>query len=400
MYTLLTGAALFSDWTHLRTENITGNISRNLLYGFTGAVPTSFSEIPFDTSNPFELMRNCETAIQFQTNLSADSNGGMNRAQGQHLRTHIPTKQPYLDPTYNKWSISPKAILPEQFWQDDRNGNIDNEESTWGNDSGVNVYSLTVKNTLKWDYRYNAMCLGLNHFWNKYRVRDRLLDLQNPINPYDNLGYDYYSEWPLGGRYPYNWPMVQEFEEEITVDSFDYFRGWYSGNQNSPTSVTLDRWDEATETWVDEQTISIDESAEIQYQDLAVAMTGRVFRFRFGDTGGSNLYFGYFRLLTSTPPTARPSTDITWGLVCPYSQGMSGFDDFLDRYSYSTSTREFFTVQNQYPNPALRNKQVPMLLVDIGDSRNPGTTTLTQSTGVEPGTVPELLDFVIDFNDN
>lgn len=403
MFVFASATSLAHTWAigGKRTQDISSYLHRNIVYGFTGPVPASFDDISFDASSIYDIIRNCETAIQFTMDLD-DLTGieGTTRMTSSHLRTDIATKQPYLDPTYNKWSLSPKLIVPQQFWDDDRNGIPTNINSTWGGNTTNTYLGVAVKSTALIDYRLFAAYAGLQHFWNKYRSRDQLLKLNISDDPYNNPGYDHYSEWPLGGRYPYNWPIVMEYEEETTFDSFEYYKGWYTGTGFSSTTITIDRWDETTETWVDEQILTVNEGVEVQYQDLPVSITGKTFRLRFGDTGSSAMYYAWFRLLTSTPPTARPSTDITWGLVCGYKQTTARFQDYVNRSGYSVNSREFFTVAGQMPNPELDNMQAPMLLVDIGDTANPGTMTLTKARDVSPGDVPELLDFVLDFNDN
>ncbi|SBV38364.1 hypothetical protein BN7874_195 [Phage NCTB] len=401
MYTLFSGPALANSYATHRSDVVSAWQHYNIFYGFTGPVPTSFDDITFDATSPIDVVRNCETAIHFLSDVdtTGQAGPGATRIDSQHLRTLIPTKQPYLDQTYSKWSLTPAVIVGEMFWHDDRNDNTAMVNAEYYINYSANSLSLTVLDLFKYDYRQCSVDFGLQRMWSKYRTRDRMLNLRDGPIPSVGSGYDWYSVQAQGGRYPYNYPSVFEFNEEVTLDSLEYWMGWYSGANYSPTVITLDVWDEATETWVDEQTINVAENTEIQYIELDTHVTGKAFRVKFGGTGGNDCYIGWLRFLTSTPPTAVPSVDITWGLICPFHMGSYSFSEIRDRYGYSVNGREFWVTNGALTNPDLYKREYPQLLVDVGGPNDGNTMTLNKARSIAPGEVPELLNFVLDFND-
>ena len=87
MYTLFSGPALANSYATHRSGVVSAWQHYNIFYGFTGPVPTSFDDIAFDATSPIDVMRNCETAIHFLSDVDTTGQAGPGAARidSQHL---------------------------------------------------------------------------------------------------------------------------------------------------------------------------------------------------------------------------------------------------------------------------------------------------------------------------
>lgn len=368
---------------------------------FTGAVPQSIAEIPFDTQNIYEVAKNMEGCLRYTSTKQSDSTTGRVKYLATQDRTYVGTKMPYFEQDTQKWSYTPKLIVIEQIWDDIRNGNFDNltGSTLWGT-------SLTgsFHNYLQLDYHMSLVSMGLNYQWNKFRTRDFA------IRNFTDYGYySYYgvsSSRNAGNIYP----LVYEYDEAISVDSFEYYRGWFTGDTNSAAYVDIFYWDdtllEGAGDWVLSERVTLAEGgteSPLQFATLVNPITSRAFKLSFGDTASSTLHFAYLRFLSNTSPTTpRTSTDITWGLVIPSQVSTT------TTVNPFTNVYEFNRVRPRHEDNFIVNEktsykgqhQMPVLLVDVGGPHDSDrTVNLTKANNVQPGDVPELLNFIIEFLD-
>lgn len=401
MYSIGSTTTMAESYRNNFLQTYSGWAHYGFLALFTGPVPNSHAEIPFDSGNPLEVFRNMEGGLEFSADLLRDDNTRM-RYLATPGCTHIPSRLPYLEQQYDKWSYTPRVQMMEWAYWDMVNGNYEGLKDTQsGFISGYPGY-------MQRSYYLNACYQGMSYYWNKNRTRDFNIR---------SLGFGNYGRYNYYGNSNRNigniWPLVLEFDEEITVDSLEYYRGWFSGNGNSAAQVTIDVWDATANggegDWLQHEIVPLVESGTetpIQYTELTTEVTGSRFRLSFGDTASSTLHFSWIRLMSSTPPlvVTQTSVDYTWGLVIPYHIDMHAFSYFVDTSDASTvgqnAVRVIMSTADgtvEEPNPD--SQKVGSLLVDVGGPHDNTTVRLTKATGVAQGEVPELLSFITEFLD-
>lgn len=395
MYTIGSTAGIAESYRGNFAETFSGWAHNSFIALFSGPVPADHASAPFDTANPFEIFQNLECSMEFTADLMRDNNTRM-RYHASPKRTFKANNLPYLEQQYDKWSYTPRTMLLEWAFNDMINGNYEGMKE---------IYGSQVTNNMSWVVRrslyMNALYQGHRWLWNRNRVRDHAIR--------DNEGYGFYSYYGMSSnRNAGNiYPLVMEFDEPITVDSLEYYRGWFSSNANSAALVTIDYWDAALNDgagdWVEHETVTLlEEGTEtaIQFTVLQTEVTAQRFRLRLGDTASSPLNFSWIRFLSSTPPVVVLDTqvDLTWGLVLPYKNALARWDEYLEPRSWSTSNGESSQIMiNGDPHPSLH--KIPTMLVDVGGPHGTETVKLTKATGVAQGEVPELLSFVLEFFD-
>jgi hypothetical protein len=369
-----------------------GNVSssRHFLACFTGPVPADHSQIPFDSGDPFEVMKNMESGMIMNATKIPSTRDGDIDISFDPWRTVLHTKQPYFDPTYDKWSYTPKLQLFEFAYNTMLNDQMD-DLSIWSVE--LNSYTSTSQRNHRLNYIYN----GLAYYWTPFRTRD--FGLRDDIN--DHFEYIGISSNRNAGNL---FPWVLEYDEIININSFEYYRGWFSGNGNSSTSVTIEPWDPALNEgaggWGPGVTAAITEAGAdtpIEYVDLGQELTAQRFRLSFGDTASSTFHYSWLRLLgDSTPASTSDGVDLTWGLLIPYANDMSRFSNYKETRIWRPENRgSQIMVNGEYPSSL--NKDIPSMLVDVGDFRHNTTVKLNKARDLQPNEVPEVLNFVLQF---
>lgn len=371
-----------------------GSVSshRAFLALFTGAVPADHSQIGFDSGDPLAIMENMESGMMIQgTKIAAENDGDIDITYDPY-RTSLHNKQPYLDPTYGKWSYTPQIHCFEHAFNDYRNGNLDETRAIWGTNA-INSYDSMAQRNLRLNHMYN----GLEYFWTPFRSRD--------FGRQDGI-YDYYQYIGLSSnRNAANiYPWVLEYNEVIQINSFEYYRGYFASNGNSSTSVTIEPWDETLNggagDWGTGVTASITEAGSttpIEYVDLGQEITAQRFRLSFGDTASSTFHYSWLRLLgDSTPATTSAGVDLTWGLLIPYGVDIGRYSVYIENRLWNAGNRSHHIMENgEFPDTLY--KDIPSILVDVGDFTDNSTVTLNKARNVQPQDVPELLNFILQF---
>lgn len=390
------------------TESVSGDYRHNAFFlGFTGPVPADLESLPFDQSDLFEMYAQAEIGIAFGME-KIDSSDTIAYVSN-HTKTYLTPKQPYLDQRLNKWSFVPVSMLQEDAWKDWKSSNLNSIRAEKGTSNSVGYQRISGyqhSSMIHTEFRYNYIMQGMRFLWNTKRYRDRnLTDVQYDNDASNGKSYNFYSEYSES-RYAYNYPLILEFNEDIEVDSLEYFRGVFSDNRYSSDYADIEVWSDTANDgaggWTQTQRVTLNEdgaSSKAQYIELETIVTGKIFRILFSDANSYSMHFAFIRLLSSTPPTTLPvNTDITWGLILPYHHNAFRFDSFLYRESYVTDVERegWFTDENFIENPEVHKLPIPLLLVDVDDPNRDAAVTLTKARNIESGEVPELLDFTLD----
>jgi hypothetical protein len=343
-------------WQSFRTHFAESNYA--FVHFYTGAIPETFEDIPFDHLNMFEVCNNSKYSQLLEpfhgkpggTTADAVTRFVTNKRLGG-VRQHS------LMERWNKWRLIPRDMYSGQYHNLDRTPVGDNP--AWQT-------SETELRELHFAYRYANQMRG--------DERDRR---------------QYSANWGGGipsNRSAQNAPLICKYEQEVTIDSFEYF-SWSSAN-NTPGTVAVEYWDptllEGAGDWVisDAGIQVYDTFYSRRVIDLAGPITSTQFRFRFGDTGSSSWAFQYFWPLGLEPTWGKDPIDITWALV-------GGWHGAFDSY----------TARNQYDCFEQPEGQYPFMLVDVGPPGSGATIELEQTVGLTGNDEPLIQKFDIEFLD-
>lgn len=322
---------------------------------FSGPIPNSINDLPFDLGNPIEMVRNSVGHILLEWGIDIE-NRRFNyenplvdfNNQSQHL-----FKQHYFDDIRSMWRLMPKLVAREFNIE-----SFDRTDTQSVDDAyrDCTTYSVTTQND------------------------------PNQFQPGNTINQFYFSR----NRYPYNEPLIVEYEQQVTLDLIA-FQQTHSGSLYDNTGMTIEMWDpslnEGAGDWTNSQSISYGGGNTQNEVDLTGrGLTSTKFRVFGNDTGSRGWIMKYFAFFSNTEPTVVPF-DATWALLGTMYHGIVSLHTGND-YNFAQTN-----IDSAYDVPSF-----PYALISLGDAGTEGSMLLQQKNGID-GKVfinPRILTFAFE----
>ena len=308
----------------------------------SGAVPASFNDIPFDASNPIEIGRNCKgfSLMEMERNVTekrfdfqnVTSIYSVNGTSQDLYRQH------WFDTGRNAWRLAPSSIFREPW-----------------------IDSFDPKDAAQVDDAYRDLVT----FSQRCYLDSDLFTAGNSFN----------QSWFSGSRYPYNNPLIFEYDQVVTLDLLS-MQQTHSGSIYDNTGLTIEMWDptlnEGAGGWTNSQAITYGGGNTQNEVDLStLGLISNKFRVSGNDTGSSGWIVKYFHFYSNTEPTVTPF-DITWALIGPSYHGAVAMFNGPD-FDFNTTR----------PDDAYALPRYPFMMVSVGNATTEGSLLLSKSTNID-----------------
>lgn len=375
MLTFKTGPSLaHSTLIFMGSRDSVNDARKNFsCYLFSGPVPASLDDVPFDIHNPFELSRHAEAMTLASMNQKTEEDAAT--LQGDHSVCAIPVKRSVLDTRRNAYRLAPRYtarydLCPEILIEDPGYGTPASRPHLFPNQSPGELDQNSIDS-----YRYQFYYGNMANWYNeKYSG--------SPGNNGNN-----WSEYGvvLSGRYGLsnNQGIFMEFEQDVTVDAFELRQ--YSNTSYTSAQWTLEYWDEDTSSWVAHFTNDTNEVNLNSDQEFYVPIppiTASKFILSPVNTGANNCYIRHASLLSNSAPYNVETVDLTWALIYPTCVDISSPFTRSETESYSQVGR------------------LPIMMTSVGDvSNSDHTIVLGKATGLPGYFFPRILNLNFEFSE-
>lgn len=334
-------------------------------YFFDGTIPNTMDDIPFDTNDMFEVFGNCKYAQQIYANENIQINFGLNSGAGyasaftQFRSLHRLGKPRvfHVDPKWNKWILEPKNIIPSFYIDGDTKKGVPGYEDT----------DTELRN---------------GHFAHRYS--ERIRGFEEDEEEHINGNFSGTVVW--GNRSAQTSPWIIEYDQEVTIDSFEY-KQWSSSNNNPNTMQLIEYWDQTLNGGSGDWVVS-DTAFQLYdhiYPQRSVyritPMTSTRFRFTWGDTGSSSFAVNSWRPMGPEPTWGKDPVNLTWALI-------GGNHNVYNAY-FNRNRTESFGEPGGYP----------FVLVDVSDTSGDGALKLDRATGLDGTYSPLIQNLIFQFKD-
>jgi hypothetical protein len=306
---------------------------------FTGPVPTSIEDMPFDINNVLEVFRNSKGTVlsNFQRNAELNELEFTGPSKTNNGINFTEVKQPYLDVARNKWRLFPRLIVNESSYDTIEAGDLNITDS-------ANAYRHIQSNEMLHTADPDLYVSGNTHS-------------QNYATP---------------NRNPFSDPFILEYDQVVTLDHM-FFNQTHSGWRFDNTFFDIEYWDPTLLSGVGDWS----PSTRISYgggntlNEITIpSLTSDKFRIAGGDTGSLGWIQKCFCFFSDQEPVHEP-IDITWALL---GTQFSGADQLQSGSPYNTRGIKIDNGRAEY--------SLPWLLVSVGDSNQEGALLLSQASGI------------------
>lgn len=365
MFLLNTGPALADSFLDImgRADDY-NQASKPMVYLFSGPIPASLEDIPFDIQHGSAISANAEAAMRITCDalVSPDQK---NIVEGDHYQTWVPIKRSVWDIRRSLWRLASKYQYRYDLWG--------------STDRGIYLEIPSALDTWQRldEYNYRAEGDGLtSHVYQSYWG-----DLKWYNGRAENEATGWYGS-VAGGRYPvsYNHGQAMEFDQDVTVTAVEFRQ--HSNTTYTSNQISLEYWDETAGEYV--QIVESGFNSENEYLwVLPEPITSKKFIFSGVDTGKNNWYLKYVSLMSDVEPYNTDTVDLTWALVVPGLYNMYG-------NAFYESNTESHTEKGRHP----------VLMCEVGSPRDGEHFLTLNATKNLPGYFnPKCLNFNLEFED-
>lgn len=325
-------------------------------FPMAGTMPESFADIPFDPNGNLELHRACKGVCYSRFTVDHES-GKIEYLSPGPDRTPGPEnlfKQHWYDESRSMWNLSPRAAYREKYPLE---------------------FDPTTELSISVQYQ-DLVSIGA-----RSNIDSSLFASGNNNN----------QNYVTGSRYAYNYPIVLEYDQVVTLDHLS-MQQTHSGSSYDNTGCKIEMWDstlnEGAGGWTNQQSISYGGGNTQNEIDLSGrGLTSDKFRVIGNDTGKYGWIWKYFNFLSNTEPTVVPY-DIEWALIGPMFSGATSL--------YSGS---FYNFAGARADTGFGRKEprLPFAMVSVGNAEREGTLVLTQSANIagKVNIEPRIITFSI-----
>jgi len=318
----------------------TSGRDRSYVYLFSGPVPQSLSEIPWDIQNVYDTDRNSIAQVMISGKVREVPNADTYEAF--HNLNVVPVKGSHWDIRRKCWRLFSKTQGRYELHQDylelhpDRADSSDRYSLKPGSEDELSLSNIQ-------HHRWITYFGSFSYYNERYAGSPGIRG-----DNYANYGLNF------GGRYPLSddTGVYMDFGTDVTVDKLELYS--HGSTSYTSTIVAVEIWDEENSQWVehwrnDGTTISFNSESEV-FVDIP-QVTARKFKVSAENTGRYGWHIKHVSLLSSVEPTdAQDTHDITWALVYPHAYDNRA-NDFPRVYASSETTVG----------------QFPILMCSVGD---------------------------------
>lgn len=353
-------------------DSTTGR-DRSYVYLFSGPVPQTLNEIPWDIQNVYDTDRNSIAQIMISGKVREVPNADTYEAF--HNVNVVPIKSSHWDLRRKCWRLFAKTQGRYELHQDYLEANPDRADSS-------DRYSLKPGSE-------NELSLSniQHHRWITYFGSFTYYNERYTGSP--GIQGDSYYNYGLnfGGRYALSddTGVYMDFGTDVTVDKLELYS--HGSTSYTSTIVVVEVWDEDSSQWLehwrnDGATISFNSESEV-FVDIP-QVTARKFKVSAENTGRYGWNIKHVALLSSVEPVgAQDRHDITWALVYPHAFDNRA-NDFPRAYSSSETTVGRF----------------PILMCSVGDITDSNhMLTLNKARDLAGGSFVRCNSFNLKFSE-
>lgn len=358
--------------TFFSSYDSTTSRDRIQAYLFTGPVPETINDIPWDIQNVYDTDYNSIAQVMMIGSVRPNDKSGTYEAF--HNLNTVPVKHSHWDRRRKCWRLMAKTqarndlhpffleMQPERATTD-RVGLLPNQ--------GADLERDNI-DYLRWSYYFGSATYYNERYTGEPGIRGDV---------WKDYGLVFGSRYPLA----YDTGVYFDFGTEVTVDKLEV----YSHGSTSYTCavVVVETWDETNKVWVehwrnDTSEVSFNVQAEILVDIPQV--TARRFRVSGVDTGRYGWYIKHISLLSTVEPAdSNDTSDITWALIYPM-----GFDNRAADFDRRTTQSE------------TQIGRLPILKCSVGDISDPNhVLLLNKAKNMKGGTDVRCTVFNLQFSE-
>lgn len=325
----------------------------------SGPIPATLEDVPFDLNDHYQRFRHCDYA-QTIWGYHADDDGVQPEEAYTRYKSYVKldtVRRHHLD-RYGRWQLKPREIIHGGY-RDHLTGVPLNTAAHDDNE--------TQLRSLHFAYYYSNIYRGDE--WDEYQYTNN------------------FSGATVWNRSAQNAPLIFEFDQDVTANSFEYY-SWTSSN-NAPRFFTVEVYNPtggdgsgAWEATGNDNLQMWDTFYGRTLVDFETPVTGSRIRITFSDTGSSNWALNHISLHGEEPTWGKDPVDLTWALVTGFHSATSGY--------YNRNITESFVSEGNFP----------YLLADVGLPGSGATIELAETTGLVGSDAPNIENFTLEFKDN
>jgi hypothetical protein len=340
-----------------RQDSLSNSLIQSSVYFYTGAVPDTFDDVPFDL-NPNDISRNAIAMSSMNlTHVAAQDVNLRSVIEGNHRACFMPVKHSVWDTRRQKYRVAPRYAMREDL--------SDVYRDTVSSSTYESRITSTLDRTLGDQFYFGDLT------WHNERREN------NSIGFY---ALNYAGRYPLSERRG----LYFEYEQDVTIDAVDFWQ--FADSRYTGAQITIEYWDptllEGAGDWVATTSDAIYDADKEFVWDLPVPITSSRFKVSTPNTGSSAWHIREISLLSSTEPFNVVTADITWALVVPgwVNARANGFSKAItDSYSQEGT--------------------FPYLICDVGQPGDDTLITLNQARNLPGFFNPKILNFSLEFED-
>ena len=351
----------------------TGGRDRSYVYLFSGPVPQSLEEIPWDIQNVYDTDRNSIAQVMISGKVRELPNADTH--ESFHNLNVVPVKSSHWDLRRKCWRLYAKTQGRYELHTDYLEANPDraDESDRYSLKPGSeNELSLNDVQHHRW----------ITYFGSYSYYNERYIGTPGiQGDTWANYGLNF------GGRYSLSddTGLYMDLGKDVTVDKLEV----YSHGSTPYTSgvVVVEVWDETNSVWVehwrnDESVVSFNVESDIIVDIPQV--TARKFKVSGVNTGRYSWHIKHISLLSSVEPDdAQDTHDITWALVYPHA--------------YENRTDDFPRV---YTSSETQVGRLPILMCSVGDITDSNhMLILNKARDLDGGSIVRCNSFNIKFSE-
>lgn len=336
----------------LRTDN------DPLIYLFSGSVPDTIGDVPFNIQNLEEVSRNAEAMLRYQSNVVDSDTEKKSLLEGDHGICHMPIKRSVMDVQRGMYRLAPRyqgrylnsLEYSNEFptnrddWFEPLNGEPDQDD-----------------------------LFGLNYqvYYGDYGWRNERVEGNTYAANYSMLA---------SNRFPFanDNGILMEFEQPVEVTHLEVWQA-FDHRYTAPV-FNIETFNAGTGLWEVAATVDVPDNDQNNIAPLSVPITADKFIVSAVDTGSLNWYYRHISLLSTTAPYNVETVDLTWGLMYPWDGGLNAFG--VDR----GMTASFNDIGRW-----------PVLMMSVGEVRDADAALiLNRSRGLPGFFNPKMLNFTLN----
>jgi hypothetical protein len=326
------------------------------LYLFSGAVPDTLNDVPFNIHNLAEVSKNAEAMLYYRANVIDSDAEKSSLFEGDHGFCHMPIKRSVMDQQRGIYRLAPRYQGLYEFSPEYLN-EFPEYTDGWHDAANLEENDTQLNGLLRQSYG--------DWFWKNER------DENNTSNT-DLSRSSTLSRFGLAD----NHGQYMEFEQPVEVTHIEIW-------QALDTRYTSDEWyietiNETTGEWEIVHTLNGLNNDDVNFIELPSPVTADKFIISHANTGTNHLQLRHISLMSTTEPYNVETVELTWALMYPRRLRI---DSFL-----RSNTDSF----NEAGNNAV-------MLLNVGEVRDADVAVVLNRTRNLPGYFnPKLLNLTFN----